>query len=544
MVSEPNSSGGEIMQRKLVFVLALLALLGILAPLTLAQESVILKYPISPDPEHLNPFTATTIAISTINRNIYEGLAELNFATGEPEPSLAESWDISEDNLTYTFRLRQGVLYHDVPGIEWTDGDREMKAEDFVFAAHIFNSEDETISQHPEVMDGVVGAAAHLAGEADTIEGIQALDDYTLQITLEAPNRLFFSAGPGGLVAVPQEAYEQLGEDFNTQPVGTGPFMFVEWLRDDKLTLTKNPEYWNPELPKVDGIEFINVPEANTALGMYRNGELDFLFGFPSGQRQAVIDEFSDHFHEIPGLNVRYFGFKMDTGFFADKPLVRQAFNYAFNRELVWNELMEGARFPATLGVLPPSMPNSTPATIYNYDLERAAELLAEAGYPNGEGMPEITLYVFSTAADELSFPVLQADLATLGVTLNIELEDASTYWDHIGEDDVEMFLSGWSAGINDPSDVLNFLFLDGRDDTHYDNPEVNELLRAAMSEFDTDARSELYQQAHDLIMADAPWIVSAYSKVAWLQQPWIQNFEPFGGGAYTARLKLVSKTQ
>lgn len=532
------------MRRQLMLVLGLLLTLSLLAPLTVAQDEVILRYPISPDPEHLNPYTATTIAIGVVNRNIYEGLTQLDFETGEPMPSLAESWEISDDHLTYTFNIRQGVLYHDVAGIEWADGSREVKAEDFVFSAHIYNSDDDTVSQHPEIMDGVAGAAAHRAGEAETIEGIQALDDYTLQITLEQPNRLFFTAGPGGLEPMAQEAYEQLGERLNTNPVGTGPFMFVEWLRDDRLTLTRNPEYWDPELPRVDGIQFLNVPEANTALGMYRNGELDFLFGFPSGQRQAVIDEFSDHFNEIPGLNVRYFGFKMDTGFFSDKPLVRKAFNHAFNRELVWDELMEGARFPATLGVLPPSMPASTPATIYNYDLDRAAELLAEAGYPNGEGMPPITVYIFSGARDELSFPVLQQDLATLGVTLNIEIEDASTYWTHIGEDDVEMFLSGWSAGINDPSDVFNFLFLDGRDDTHYDNPEVNELIRAAMSEFDADARNALYQQAHDLIMEDAPWIVSAYSKVAWLQQPWIDGFVPFGGGTHTARLKYVTKSQ
>jgi ABC-type transport system substrate-binding protein len=413
-----------------------------------------------------------------------------------------------------------------------------------VFAAHTFNTDDETVSQHPEIMDGVLGATAHRAGEAETIEGVQALDDYTLAITLETPNRLFFSAGPGGLLPMAQEAYEQLGEAFNTQPVGTGPFQFVEWLRDDKLTLTKNPEYWNPELPKVDGIEFINVPEANTALGLYRNGELDFLFSFPSGQRQAVIDEFGDQFTEIPGLNVRYFGFKMDQGFFVENPLVRQAFNYAFNRELVWNELMEGARFPADLGVLPPSMSASTPATLYTYDLEKAAALLEEAGFPGGEGMPELTVYIFGTARDELSFPVLQQDLATLGVTLNIEIEDNSTYWDHIGEDDVVMFLSGWSAGIPDPSDVFNFLFLDARDDTAYDNPEVNELLRAAMTEYDLDARTALYQQAHDIIMADAPWIVSAYSKVSWLTQPWIEGYQPFGGGTHTAKLELVSKSQ
>lgn len=531
------------MPKKLTLLLIALLLMGLLAPLTSAQDEVILHYPIGVDPEHLNPFTATTIAISVVNNNIYEGLTSLDLATAEPQPALAESWEISEDLLTYTFNLRQGVLYHDVAGVEW-DGDREVKAEDFVFSAHVYNTDDETVSQHPEIMDGVLGAEAHRAGEAETIEGIQAIDDYTLAITLEQPNRLFFSLGPGGLIPMPQEAYEQLGDELNTNPVGTGPFQFVEWLRDDTLTLAANDEYWNPELPLVDGIEFINVPEENTALGMYRNGELDFLFSFPSGQRQSVIDEFGDHFNEIPGLNVRYFGFKMDTGFFSDKPLVRQAFNYAFNRELVWNELMEGARFPADLGVLPPSMPASTPSTIYSYDPERAAQLLEEAGYPGGEGIPEITLYVFSSAADELSLPVLQQDLAELGVTINIEAEDSATYWTHIGEDDVEIFLSGWSAGIPDPSDVLNFLFLDGRDDTHYDNEEVNELLRQAMTEYDADARNELYQQAHDIIMEDAPWIVSAYSKVAWLNQPWIEGYQPYGGGTHTAELALVTKNQ
>jgi peptide/nickel transport system substrate-binding protein len=134
----------------------------------------------------------------------------------------------------------------------------------------------------------------------------------------------------------------------------------------------------------------------------------------------------------------------------------------------------------------------------------------------------------------------LQQDLATLGVTLNINVEDASTYWDHIGEDDVIMFLSGWSAGIADASDVLNYLFLDARDDTAYDNPEVNDILRQAMTEFDDAARNDLYQQALELIAADSPWIVSAYGKVGWLQKPYIENFNPGAGGTYTARLADV----
>ena len=530
------------MSRRLFIVAVLTLVAALLLPtLAVAQDEVILRYPITPDPEHLNPFTATTIAIGTINRNIYEGLAQIDMETGEALPNLAESWEVSDDKLTYTIHLRHGVLFHDVEGVVYENNDREFHADDWVWAAHIANSADETISQHPEAMEGVVGWEAHRNGEADTIEGIVAPDDYTIQVTLEEPNRLFFTAGPGTISVVSPEAYEQLGEDFNNHPVGTGPFNFVEWLRDDHITLVANNEYWNEGYPKVDGVEFINVPDANTELLLYRQGDLDFLFNMPSGQRAAVKEEFPNDLREMPGLNVRYFGFKMEQGFFFENPLVRQAFAHAFNRELVWNELMEGARFPALLGVLPPSMPASTPSIIYEYNLDKAAELLAEAGFPNGEGIPEITLYVFATARDELSFPVLQQDLATLGVTLNIEIEDNSTYWDHIGEDDVIFFLSGWSAGIPDPSDVLNFLFMNARDDTAYDNPEVNALLTQAMAEYDPAAREVIYQQAHDLIMADCPWIVSAYSKVTWLQQPWIENFNPGGGGTYTAPLSEVT---
>ena len=527
------------MFRTLSRALLLALVLGLLALPAAAQDEVVLRYPINPDPEHLNPFTATTIAIGTVMNNIYEGLFRLDQTTGEMVPNLAESYEVSDDGLVYTFNLRRGVLFHDNGNVEFENGDREWKADDWVWAAELSLSDDETISAHPEWVESVAGAAEFKAGEAESVSGIEIIDDYTIQVTLSEPNRLFLTTL--GVPAVPREAYEQLGEAFATNPVGTGPFKFVEWQRDNFILLEANEDYWQEGKPGVDGIRFINVPDANTALLQYREGELDFLFGFPTGQRTAVINEFADEYNEIPGYNVRYFGFKMDQGFFAENPLVRQAFAHAFNRELVWNDLMEGARFPATLGYLPPAFPASTPAHIYNYDPARAAELLAEAGFPGGEGIPPIDLYVFSSAADELSLPVLQEDLRQLGVTLNIVAEDASTYWDHIGEDDVLMFLSGWSAGLVDPSDVFNFLFLEGRDDTAYDNPEVNQLLRAAMSEMDEDARLELYQQAHDLITADSPWIVSAYSKVGWLQKPWIQNFNPGGGGTYTARLADVT---
>lgn len=523
---------------KIGFLLLVLSLLVIPAA---AQDARGLRLPMYPDPEHLNPFTATTVAISNVNNNMYEGLVGLDAPTGEYVPRLAESWTLSDDNLTYMFNLRRGVLFHDTGTVEFEGGDREFKASDFICAAEYSVNEDETVSAHPEWLESLVGYDEFLSGDADSISGLVASDDYTVQMTLKAPNVLFLTTL--GVPGIPCEVVADMANHINS-PVGTGPFQFVEWQRDSFIQLAANPDYYEEGKPAVPGVRFINVPDDNTALLQYREGDIDFLFSIPTGQRADVISEFQGEYNEMEGYNIRYFGFKMDQGFFAENPLVRQAFAHAFNRDLVWNELMNGARFPANEGYLSPPMSTEPEETLYPYDLERAAELLEEAGFPGGEGVPTIDLWVFSSAAQELSLPVLQQDLATLGITLNINVEDSSTYWDHIGEDEVLMFLSGWSAGIADASDVLNYLFLDGRDDTAYDNPAVNDLLRQAMTEFDDAARNALYQQALELIAQDSPWIVSAYGKLSWLQKPNIENFNPGAGGTYTARLADVTIAQ
>ncbi len=538
------------MQKKVLSLVLALLLVALLAPAAAgAQDKVFLRYPITVEPEHLNPFTANTIAIGTVLRNVHEGLTWYNPETGDLEPALAESWTISDDKLTYTFNLRRGVLFHQIAGVEYGEGEREVTADVVLWNYKTALNADTNISGQAETLKTIVGAEAFTKGEADEVEGIKVIDPYTLQITLSVPDRLFLY-GWGNISITSPVAYEQLGEAFNNTPVGTGPFQFVEWRRNDRIVLEANPDYWREGYPKVDGVRFINYGDANTALLDYRAGELDFLFAFPTGQRAAIREEFAAEYNEKPGLHLRYFGFDMSQGFFFENPLVRQAFNHALNRDLIWNELEEGARFPANLGVLPPAMPASTPSITYPYDLERANELLTEAGFPPVDendwtkgrvGFPEIKMQVLAALQSELSIPVLQEDLRKLGITLTIEVEEGATYWSHLEEDDVIFFISGWAAGLVDPSDTLDYLFYEGRDSTEYSNPEVNALLDAARVEYDEEARTALYQQAHDLIMADAPVIPSAYSKVIWLQKPWIRDFNPGGGGTYTAPLWLVS---
>ncbi len=513
----------------------LLALAGLLLASTAVAQGTF-DYPMSADPEHLDPWRSTTVATRRILVNVYEGLTTLDGETAEVIPALATSWDISEDGLTYTFHLREGVLFHDVAGVTYED--REMKASDVEWSFLRYLTEDTSISQHPEYLSALAGAPEYLAGEADSVSGMRVIDDYTIELTLAQPNHRFLIDLINAYV-VPQEALDALGADLSNRPVGTGPFLFDHWNRDDELVLTANPDYWEAGYPILEGVRFVNVPEATTELLMYREGDLDVLFNFPSGQLNTVKAEFADEYHEQPGLNVRYWGFKMDEPPFADNPALRQAFNHAIDRELIWDVLMEGARVPATLGVLPPDIPGSD-VEGYAYDPERARELLAEAGYPNGEGLEPITLYYFATADDAPNI-AFQDMMAQVGVTIELQSEDTSTYWTHVGEPDVKLFLSGWSADLADASEVLDYLFYGARDDTHYDNPEVNALLDQARATADVDERTAIYRQAHELIMADAPWIPSGYSKISYLLRPGVENFQVSAAGTYRTPLKYVS---
>ncbi len=548
------------MKRLLTLIMVLLLASMTLIPLGSAQgEDGFIRYPITADPEHLNPFISDTITIGTVNRNIFMGLTSLNAETGEIEPAIAESWEISEDadgNQVFTFNIREGVLFHQIDGIEYADGEREVTADDIMWNYMVALNADEEISiqSGSAALQSILGASEYIAAMEEMIEagdevplimedmevaGLQVLDDYTFQITLSQPDRLFMINGMISIVS--PSAYMQLGEDISNTPVGTGPYQFVEWRRQDTLILKANPDFFVEGLPMNEGIRFINYGDANTALLDYREGNLDFLFSFPSGQRQSIIEEFGGDFNEKPGLHIRYWGFNMETGFLAEQPLVRRALAHALDRETSWDILAEGARFPADLGFLPPSFPASTPATLYPYDLELAASLLEEAGFPGGEGLPVMRIHLLEVISDEAQVVVWQAGLQEIGVEVEFIVEDGGTYWDSIREDDAMIFQNGWAAGIVDPSDVFDFLIYQGEGSMRYDNPEVNDLLDQARAELDADVREGLYQQVHDIIMEDTIVIPSAYSKVSWLQKDYVDGFAPGGGGTYTAPMWNVA---
>lgn len=532
------------MSKRILPILVLMVVVALLLPtVAIAQGDYegYVRYPITSEPPHLDAFTQTTIATALAINPAYEGLVSYDAVTGEFEPAIAESWEIGEDDeghMTITFHIREGVLFHDVAGLDYGEEGRQVTAQDVKWNYLRYASGDTEIAERAFLLEPVLGGKAYTDGEADDIPGLVVVDDSTFQIVLETPDRLFMINGMIRIAA--PEAYEQLGDAAYNTPVGTGPYTFVEWLPENRLVYEKNSEYWNPELPKNEGILFVNYGDPNTALLDYREDNVDFVFSFPSGQLQSIIEEFPDDYFEQPGLHIRYWGFQFHNEFIAENLLVRQAISHALDRVTAWDIFEEGARFPAHLGLLAPAMPASTPASIYEYDLDAAAALLEEAGFPGGEGIPVLQIYLLDPIKDEAQVVLFQQALEELGIEVEFTVEDSSTYWDSIEQPEVHIYQTGWSSGIPDPAEVFDFLVLEGADNGHYEREDVNDLLRSAQTELDADAREMIYQQVHDIIMADAAFIPSAYSKVKWLQKSWVAGFEPGGGGTFTADLALV----
>ena len=534
-----------------ILISILMCLFG-LSTVSIAQDENIIRYPILVEPTHLNPFISDTIATNTILRNLFDGLTQVDPVTGDILPAIADSWiirSLDDGKQVFTFSLKQGLQYHQIPGLNLIDN--EITADDIVWNYKLALHPDTSISERAPSLRFIDGAedyqVALLAnGEENAppvlddydLPGVQALDDYTVQITLSAPDRLFLVDGMIAMVS--PEAYMMPGHDFNRMPVGTGAYQFDEWLEGESIRIIANPDYFEPDLPRNDGVVYRLYDDESAALEDYRSGDIDVLLNFPSGERNAIIQEFSDEFFDLEGLHVRYWGFNMATGLLSENLLLRQAFSHALDRDTAWNVLAEGARIPAHLGMLPPSMLASTPACIYDYDLEQAAELLSEAGYPGGEGLPAIRIHLLEVIADEPQVALWEEALTGLGVEVEFIIEGSDTYWDSIVQDDVMIFQNGWAAGIVDPTAVFDFLILDGNGSMRYDNPAVNEPLRQARLELEPEIREDLYQVVHDTVMCDAVVIPSAYSRISWLQQPWIEEFVPGGGGTHTAPIANV----
>lgn len=456
------------------------------------------------EPQALDPAAVTAQNDFRILVNLYDGLVRYAPGTLEVEPALATSWDISEDGLVYTFALREGVSFHD--------------GTPFNAEAVVFNFERMLNEDHPYHDTGPFPLAFFFS----SIDTVEAVDDMTVQFTLTAPYAPLLSnlAYPTGLLVSPQAVMDN-GADFGRNPVGTGPFTFVEWRANEAVVVEANPDYWDGA-PPLNAVVFRPITDANTRVAEMLSGGIDVMVEVPP----VSLSEFrNDSFtiHEQAGPHVWFLILNMREGPFTERA-VRQAANYAINREAIVNDVLEGTAAVAA-GPTPPAFAWAYNEDLepYPYDPDRARELLAEAGMEN----PEITFYVTEGGSGMLD-PVamgtaIQADLEAVGFDVTIETYEWNTFLGRVNpglEGEADMAEMAWMT--NDP-DVLPYLTLrtgafpedGGFNSGYYSNPEVDALLEEARTSTDQDRRAELYREMQAIVQEDAPWVFVAN---------WVQN--------------------
>jgi len=466
------------------------------------------------EPKSLDPHAVTAVNDFRILMNVYDGLVRYKDGTLEVEPALATGWEISEDGTVYTFDLREGVTFHD-----GTPFDAE---------AVVFNFERMLNEDHPYHDTGPFPLAFFFSA----VESVEAVDATTVRFTLNAPYAPFLSnlAYPTGLIVSPA-AVQEHGADFGRNPSGTGPFVFEEWRSNERVVVVRNDDYWDGTAG-TEAVVFRPITDANTRTAEMLAGGIDLMVEVPP----TSLSEFQGGdftVHEQAGPHVWFLILNAKEGPFADKR-VRQAANYAINKEAIVNDVLEGTAEVAA-GPTPPAFAWAYNDALepYPYNPEKARELIAEAG---AEGA-ELTFYVTEGGSGMLD-PVamgtaIQADLAAVGFDVSIETYEWNTFLGEVNpglEGKADMAEMAWMT--NDP-DTLPFLALrtdawpdqGGFNSGYYSNPEVDELLEAARVATDQAERARLYKEMQEIVQEDAPWVFVANWKQNAVTNAQVESF-------------------
>jgi ABC-type transport system substrate-binding protein len=439
-------------------------------------------------------------------KSLFDGLMDYEPGTTELRTDLAESYEISEDGLTYTFNLRPGVIFHN---------GREMTADDVKYSlARVVNPE--TQSPGAGFFGMIEGFDALNAGEAEELSGVKVIDPQTLEITLSRPDATFLHVMALNFAhVVPREAVEEHGLDFGRNPVGTGAFQLGEWTLGQRVVFERNEDYWREGIPKLDRITFEIGQEPNVALLRLQRGEVDILGDpIPPAQFLQVREdaEWSDNIVEGGQLHTGYVTMNVQMEPF-DDPKVRQAVNMAINKDRIV-QIINNRGVPANQP-LPPAMPGyAEDYEGYAYDPEGAKALLEEAGH--GEGFAT-ELFVNNTDPNPRIAQAIQQDLAEIGIDAQIQsLAQANVIAAGGEPDQAPMIWSGgmaWIADFPDPSNFYGPILgcagatQGGWNWSWYCNEEID--ARAAEADAmvgDQAAREAAWRQIYVDIMEDAPW--------------------------------------
>jgi len=430
------------------------------------------------------------------------------------QPELAESWSVSPDGLTYTFKLRPKVRFHH---------GREVDSSDVAFSlARVAKKRFWIVKQ-------IVGAKEVADGKAESLKGVSTPDRYTLIIKLTEPFPPFIQQlAMVNCAAVPREKVNKDPAAFAREPIGSGPFKLKQWLQKDRVELERFDKYFRGPA-KLDGIRIRIVKELTVAYEAYQGGELDHCVVPRELMRQTLNGPQKDEVREVPNLNTRYLGITMTRTPLGTNIHLRRAINYAINRPLLYDKILGGADVPAK-GVLPPGMPGYDPdLSGYTYDLEKAKSELKASGYGDHNPPPPVTLWHTTERNGNLIAQQVQADLKKIGVTLRLKTVDFPALLAATTTGEPDLFRIAWVADYPDPDNFLYILFHSGQkpdegNRTHFADADVDALLDAARAEVDLEKRIKAYQAAERLIVDRSPWIFLSHGVTYMLVKPHVNG--------------------
>lgn len=450
-------------------------------------------------------------------------------------PDIAESYEISEDGLVYTFKLREEAQFQD---------GKPVRAEDFKWSFERACDPATGSRTADTYLGDIVGCRSKLQGEADEVTGVVVVDELTLELTIDEPKGFFLAkmTYPTAYV-LDRENVEEGGATWFETPNGSGPFVVSEYAPDEGvIILDRNENFYGQPKPILERVIFlINAP-------------IDLMNGYEEGLGSLGLDGFtydtipvgtsalsavtdpnnplSQEFVSTEELSVFYIGFNVNQPPF-DDPKVRQAFNLALDKERMVRLVFQGL-LPAATGIVPPTMPNYENPDLsgFDFDPERALELITESSYGDVSELPDITLNLSGTGGgvSALTEAIVESYKANLGLEISVEQTDWTDFLEDLDRKPMpyQMYQLGWVADYPDPQNFLEILFHTESAQNHggYSNPEVDTLLDEARGITDMEQRLAVYQQAEQLILEDAAWVPLYFSVETALVKPYVQNFQ------------------
>lgn len=459
------------------------------------------------DPASLDPAQAPTVRAIAVKMNLFDSVLRTDPATLRLAPGVAEAWTLSDDHRTITLHLRRGVRFHN---------GREMVADDIRYSIERLLAP-ETASPFARAFDRIAGAREFVAGQAPAVSGITVLDRYRVSVTNAVVNATFPLAFTS-LFVVPREEVARLGRAFGQRPVGSGPFVFDSWRRDDRVVLRANAAYWEGP-PRLDALEFRVIPDPATAQAEFDTGRLDYMILTDTTYRRYADDPaWKPYVIEVPELFTRHVGLNV-TRPPLDDVRVRQAINIAIDKTTMVRTILQNKAFVAT-GVFPPSHAAYDPALKgYAYDPERARGLLTQAGWGGGF---DLELHGAANPVTGRWLEAFQRYLAAVGIRVRIVQEDFGVMLDRAGKGEIAAWVLSHGGGPNcvdylGPFRSRNIGPAGNR--MRYRNDRVDTLIDDAERTFDADGQVRLCREAERLVVADAPWFFFNYNKAVLVHQ-------------------------